>query len=825
MKQLFLIGIVFIFGLLAACSDVSTSTPPPLKPAGDKALSAIVLSEATPTLEPEAQATATATALITPSPTPTATTTPLPTEHLLAAQQAMFNGNYAVAITQFTSAIPNLGDPSQLSNARLQLGMAQLEMGDSVAARRSFEELIRDFPTQAEPHFFLAQMVEGGCLDAIVHYEAYFERDPLMGSYRGPWIAACYAANDNSAAAITHYERALEGEGHFIVVYQNRLALARLYGQQNRFTDAATLYGTIRDGARTAYTRGEMGYFAAEAQIAAGDQAGGFAEYQRLLEDHPTLYSTYLGLVELVQADQPVDQFQRGLVDYHAEVYAPCVEAFVRYIDENSAEFNPEALRYLAYCYEGLGNIGTALETLDTYTIQTNSLNGIVEKADMLRRQGRWPEAIPLYQQIVDPPPQSAADSDSAEGEDTPPPPPQLIGQNTARPHALWWMARLHDWRGETVQAEMRYRQLATDYPDAEDSAHALFRAGYLVDEAGDRAQALAYWREAALLDPDDYHGQAALTWVLPSSAADQELLTLAEGLEPIESYYSLRAQHLVGRRTPFAAPEQLSFELNQAEADAYLRERLELDATANVGDLSAELRNNPHIIRGEKLWRMRQWEAARQELHYMYRANAGDPLASYQLAIYYRDIGLYRSSIAAAVGVMSKLGDTVFEAPKFIAGLAYPAYYRDLVLPEAEKYDYDPLLQFALLRQESLYESFATSTAVAQGLAQVIPDTGAYIAQVLAWPNFQNADLYKPYVGIAFGAYYLDEQLARFNEQSHAALAAYNGGPGNAANWYNLAGNDIDRYVETVTFRETRAYIERIYVGQAIYYYLYGGE
>ncbi len=128
-------------------------------------------------------------------------------------------------------------------------------------------------------------------------------------------------------------------------------------------------------------------------------------------------------------------------------------------------------------------------------------------------------------------------------------------------------------------------------------------------------------------------------------------------------------------------------------------------------------------------------------------------------------------------------------------------------------------------MRQESLFESIARSTAAAQGLSQVIPDTGAWIAQRLAWPDFTNDDLFKPYVGLNFGAYYLSEQLRNFDGQVHAALAAYNAGPGNAARWAETAGADHDRFFDTVDFTETRLYIERIYEGFNAYRHLYGSE
>jgi soluble lytic murein transglycosylase len=205
--------------------------------------------------------------------------------------------------------------------------------------------------------------------------------------------------------------------------------------------------------------------------------------------------------------------------------------------------------------------------------------------------------------------------------------------------------------------------------------------------------------------------------------------------------------------------------------------------------------------------------------------AYADNAQLSYQLALYFRDLGLYRSSILAAVAVLTRAGVTVYEAPPLVGRLAYPTYYSDLVVPHAEKYGYDPLLHFALLRQESLFEGFATSTAMAQGLGQVIPATGEYIALKLGWPNYVNEDLYRPSVNLAFAAFYLDEQLRGFGGNKAAALAAYNAGPGNAIRWRNQAGDNHDLYLETVNFNETRLYIRNIYIWHAAYRHLYGAE
>ncbi|MEZ4517828.1 MAG: lytic transglycosylase domain-containing protein [Chloroflexota bacterium] len=299
-------------------------------------------------------------------------------------------------------------------------------------------------------------------------------------------------------------------------------------------------------------------------------------------------------------------------------------------------------------------------------------------------------------------------------------------------------------------------------------------------------------------------------------------------------NYYAIRVKEFVDGITPFSAESPLQLPEDETadrlEAEAWLREwlvdnNITVPPEGDLADLSPTLLNDSRRIVGEKLWALGLLEEARGELEAFRQAYTDDPLASYQIALYLRDLGLYRSSIIAAANVLGQTGTLLYDAPRFIGRLVYPAYYTDLILPLAEEYDFDPRLQLALVRQESLFESFARSGAAAQGLAQVIPDTGYWIAQQLAWPDYENEDLYKPYVGLRFGAYYLSQQLATFDNLPQVALAAYNAGPGNAIRWYDVAGDDFDLFVDTIDFSETREYVQRIYQGFIAYRFLYGDE
>jgi soluble lytic murein transglycosylase-like protein len=76
-----------------------------------------------------------------------------------------------------------------------------------------------------------------------------------------------------------------------------------------------------------------------------------------------------------------------------------------------------------------------------------------------------------------------------------------------------------------------------------------------------------------------------------------------------------------------------------------------------------------------------------------------------------------------------------------------------------------------------------AKSPSGARGLMQVMPRTGAIIAEQRRIADFEVGRLDEPATNLDFGAYYLREQLGRFaasdlDETIDRAAAAYNGGP-----------------------------------------------
>lgn len=732
-----------------------------------------------------------------------------PAEHLAAGELALHNGDYARAESHFQAALDADLDTAEQSAALYGLGTAYFRDGRTSDAATIFNQIVQVDGDSAPSavHYYLAQtaIARGDAVQAQAAYEAYLAANPDMAGYVLADIGSLAADNGNIPAAIDAYTRAVDADANRLHNIETRQKLADLHRQNGDIAAAVAQYDAIRDLAVTETTKGAMTYLAGATLIAAGDTQAGYERYQFGIANYPRAYDSYNGLIELVNAGVPVDEFQRGLVDLYAEAYQPAVEAFERYLAANPESYDPAALLYLAQSYRALGNTDAALAALDRYA-QTNPEEAQIERARTLAFGGQGAAAIAAYDNYL----------------------AQYPGGEQA-PFATWWAAVLTEQAGDIPGAVARYTAVADAFPDHKDAPEALYHAGWLAYNSDDTPTAVTLWQRAASSYPTADFGAAAMVWLLRTVPSDDPaVVDIAELARTSDAthYFALRAQDIVNGREPFTAGASFALPADEAAelatAEAWLRSWLELDPATAVADLSPAIAADPRYVRGTKLWELGLYQPALREIESVRAAYAEDALASFQLALALRDLGLYRSSIGAAGTVLSLSGQNVFQAPPLIGHLLYPAYYADLIVPLAQQYGYDPRLQLALVRQESLFESFATSSAVAQGLSQVIPDTGAFIAQQLAWPDYENADLYLPYVGLTFGAHYLGTQLDAFDGTVHAALSAYNAGPGNAARWYDIAGSDLDTYIETVDFAETRLYIERIYTGFNIYRHLY---
>ena len=206
--------------------------------------------------------------------------------------------------------------------------------------------------------------------------------------------------------------------------------------------------------------------------------------------------------------------------------------------------------------------------------------------------------------------------------------------------------------------------------------------------------------------------------------------------------------------------------------------------------------------------------QEARRELATLLNRYEADPHRLYQIAVQTERIGDPQLSIAAGRALLeaSPIVDPV-DLPQFVLRLLYPVEFLSILNEQSEAHNVDPFLIAALVRQESLFNPTARSSAGALGLTQVIPATGQEIANLLRLDDYDHEDLIRPYLSLQFGTTYLRRMIDYFDGNASYGLAAYNGGAGNVDRW--TAGNpprDIDEFVERIGFSETRSYVKLIY-------------
>ncbi len=788
--------------------------------------------------KPSRTSTIQPTATPPPTITPVPSATPLPEKRLENGWKQLDNENFAGAVNEFREVLLSADiDPEKRPIILLGMGKAALADGQNDVAADALSQLIAgatvidgsaesqlegettsDDGLVADAYFLLAQIYEqrGQCRAAIRAFESYLDINPDMQAYVQTRIADCYLVLGERPSAMSALEQAARGAAFPALKLGLVERLAQMYLEEGQYQKAIDQYELLASLTNDPKILGRAAYQAGWAGILTGDNLAGYEKYLEAVQDFPQAFESYLALVDLIEAGYTVDDYERGLVNFHAGSFEPAARALERYIESNPLETR-DARLYLAWSLEGLGDVESALFQIDAYideqTVReegqisaesSNVAQAWIERAKLLSRAGNLEEAVTSYITYI-----------------------ELFPEGEQAPFAAWWAAALTENLGQSLKAAELYEALANDYSDHQDASEALYRAGLMNWQEDEADEAFRLWGRAATEYPGHQFGAAALIWLfktLPDTEIEAYEIQASEIAG--DTYYHLRAHHIVSDTMPFQATEDVDLAANLIErfaAEVWLREEIGLEPGTDLSSSSPLSLTDGRLIRGEKLWRLGLFQEAKSELESLRLEYSDDPVASYQLASYFRDLGLYRSSILAASSVLKILETDIFNAPSYMGKLIYPTYYADLVVEEAEKYGYDPLLQFALIRQESLFESFAQSHAAARGLSQVIPDTGEYIAQSLHWPDYVLEDLYKPYVGIAFGAYYLDLQLDTFDGDAAVALSAYNGGPGNASRWAAGNAQDIDEYLEIVDFGETREYIKRIYAGYAIYQYLYG--
>jgi soluble lytic murein transglycosylase len=149
---------------------------------------------------------------------------------------------------------------------------------------------------------------------------------------------------------------------------------------------------------------------------------------------------------------------------------------------------------------------------------------------------------------------------------------------------------------------------------------------------------------------------------------------------------------------------------------------------------------------------------------------------------------------------------------PQRFFEILYPLAYWDTIKAEAERRGHDPYLIASIIRQESGFEPTTVSNAGAVGLMQIMPAEAARIATAGGLNEVTRDDLFIPQTNIAVGAAEFTQKLAAMSNNTTLAIAAYNAGQGPVSDWMQRTPiDDIDVFIESIPYAETRLYVKTV--------------
>ncbi len=149
---------------------------------------------------------------------------------------------------------------------------------------------------------------------------------------------------------------------------------------------------------------------------------------------------------------------------------------------------------------------------------------------------------------------------------------------------------------------------------------------------------------------------------------------------------------------------------------------------------------------------------------------------------------------------------------------LGLPLTNASTIRKQAAEKRLDPALIAAVIYAESKFEP-RESSAGAEGLMQILPETAYFIAHLSGGSAFTASDLATPSINLAYGSYYLRYLLDHYDGDEMLAVAAYNAGLANVDRWVARAkANGGELTVAAIPFPETRAYVERVQSAQREY-------
>ncbi|MGZ4867262.1 MAG: transglycosylase SLT domain-containing protein [Candidatus Angelobacter sp.] len=349
----------------------------------------------------------------------------------------------------------------------------------------------------------------------------------------------------------------------------------------------------------------------------------------------------------------------------------------------------------------------------------------------------------------------------------------QKNGKLSAYTH--WKTAWLTYRMGKKEDAKRLFEEQLSIYPNSSEVPNAIYWRGRMAEDEGNKGLARAYYQKLA----ENYH------YFYYANLARERLAKIGDEFVDPPLLDSLPP--------PTAPPHDW-----EPPAD-------------NVRAQKAQLLANAAL-----------YEFAVAE---MQAASAGSPpWEAKSVAEIYNEQGSYIRAIETLKrAVPGYFAAEIPQIPRPVWEGLFPRPFWEELKRDAAANRLDPHLVASLIRQESEFNPSAVSRANAMGLMQLLPSVGRGMAKEMKIKHFSPDALLVADTNLRLGTRYFRHIVDHYDGQVEYALAAYNAGEDRVNDW-RKNGNfaDVEEFVESIPFTETREYVQAIMRNAVIYKLLY---
>ena len=362
------------------------------------------------------------------------------------------------------------------------------------------------------------------------------------------------------------------------------------------------------------------------------------------------------------------------------------------------------------------------------------------------------------------------------------------------------------------------YTELYTRFPNGASASYAHWKTAWLRLRLGDSARARRLFEEQIQLYPASPEVPNALYWRGRLAEEEKDLNTARAYYQKLSDrfrffYYAERARERL-----------LVVKIDGAAPAVPLLNKIPPATRPVRFDRASAPPDNLRVQKSFLLQNGGLFDLAIAELEAAYTQD-GSLWAMGEMARIYQSTGRYwRAMQLLKKGLPGYFSLEIADLPRPFWETLFPRLYWSYIQKHSGDNQLDPFLVAGLIRQESEFHAGAVSRARALGLMQILPSTGRTLAREIKLRRFSTNMLLDPSVNVQMGTRYFRGLLDDHEGTPQYALAAYNAGPHRVTEWRdNGQYRDVDEFVESIPFTETREYVQAVLRNAAVYRRLYG--